>query len=85
LEGIAKYGPVEYGIEDVKNALEVGAVETLLIIDKLIRGKNAQVEEILIHTESLSGNVVIISSIHDAGKQLEALGGIAAILRYKIK
>jgi protein pelota len=85
LEGIAKDGPVDYGIENVKNALEAGAVESLLVIDKLIRGKNAQVEEILTHTESLSGNVVIISSVHDAGKQLEALGGIAAILRYKIK
>ena len=85
LEGIAKGGPVGYGFEDVKNALEVGAVDTLLVIDKLIRGKNAQVEEILTNTESLSGNVVIISSVHDAGKQLEALGGIAAILRYNIK
>ena len=85
LEGVAKDGAVIYGVNETESAVEAGAVETLLVIDKLIRGKNEHVEKILEKTESLSGNVVIISTVHDAGKQLEALGGLAALLRYKIQ
>ncbi len=84
LEGIAKDGAVVYGINETKAAVETGAVETLMVIDKLIRQKNEEIEQILEQSESLAGNVVIISSVHDAGKQLEALGGLAAVLRYKI-
>ncbi|MBW3003287.1 mRNA surveillance protein Pelota, partial [Candidatus Woesearchaeota archaeon] len=41
--------------------------------------------EILLKTvESVNGSVHIISTDHDAGKKLHGLGGIAAILRYKI-
>jgi len=32
----------------------------------------------------MGGNVEIISSEHDAGKQLESLGSIASFLRYPI-
>ena len=84
LEGVAKDGAVIYGIKETENAVMIGAVETLMVIDKLIRGRNSQVEKILEDTESAGGNVVIISSVHDAGKQLEALGGVAALLRYKL-
>jgi len=84
LEEISKDGKVGYGLMETKRAVEVGAVETLLVIDKLIRGKNDQVEQILEKTESTGGTINIISTVHDAGKQLEALGGIAALLRYKI-
>ncbi|MBU0662152.1 hypothetical protein KJ891_01715 [Candidatus Micrarchaeota archaeon] len=31
------------------------------------------------------GTVHIISSRHNAGKQLEGLGGVAALLRYRVK
>ena len=35
-------------------------------------------------TENMGGEVTIISNEHEGGKQLEALGGMAAILRYPI-
>ena len=35
-------------------------------------------------TESIKGSVNIISSEHDGGKKLDGLGGIGAILRYKL-
>jgi len=84
LAGIATNGAVVYGLNETEGALAAGAVETLLVIDKLVRTKNEHVEQILEKTESLAGNVVIISTVHDAGKQLEALGGMAALLRYKM-
>jgi protein pelota len=84
LEGIAKDGPVTYGHEQVKTAIDIGAVDTLLVIDKLVRVKNKEIETLMTDTEESGGKVVVISTVHDSGKQLEALGGIAAILRYKI-
>ena len=34
--------------------------------------------------ENMKGEVMVISCEHDGGKQLESLGGIAAILRYSL-
>ena len=34
--------------------------------------------------ENMKGEVMVISSEHDGGKQLESLGGMAAFLRYEI-
>jgi protein pelota len=33
----------------------------------------------------MGGGVMVISSEHDGGKQLDSLGGLAALLRYPIK
>jgi protein pelota len=74
---------VAYGKKEVKNAAETGAVEQLLILDELLREKD--VEKIMDMTENLGGKVMVISSEHDGGKQLKALGGMAALLRYGLK
>jgi len=55
-------------------------VKQLLVIDHLVREED--VEKIMNNTENLGGKVMVISSEHDGGKQLQALGGIAALLRY---
>ena len=34
--------------------------------------------------DSTKGDIIIISSDHEAGKKLDGLGGIAAILRFKL-
>ena len=34
--------------------------------------------------EYTNGEVLIVSSEHDGGKQLNALGGMAAVLRYRL-
>jgi len=53
-----------------------------LILDSLVREKDHDI--VVRDTEDQKGNVIIVSERHDAGRQLAALGGIAAILRYKI-
>jgi len=73
---------VTYGLNEVKNAAEADAVKNLLVIDELLRKED--VENIMDITENLGGKVMIISSEHEGGKQLSALGGIAALLRYAI-
>jgi protein pelota len=35
-------------------------------------------------TDNAGGNVHIISADHEGGKKLDGLGGIAALLRYKM-
>ena len=42
------------------------------------------IEEIMKQIDNTKGDIFIISSEHEAGKKLDGLGGIGAILRYKI-
>ncbi len=83
LAEIAKDGKFAYGYKEVENALLAGAVQTLLVTDKLVREKKA--DELLKIASERKSDIVIMSMIHDAGKKLDALSGVAAILRYKIR
>ncbi|MDR1691087.1 MAG: mRNA surveillance protein pelota [Candidatus Methanoplasma sp.] len=75
-DGLATYGPSE-----VAAAADAGAVDTLLILDSKLREQDL---DILIRTvEAQQGKVLIVSGQHDSGKELSALGGMGAILRYK--
>ncbi len=75
-------GLVAYGEKEVKFAITSGAVNELLVLDVLVRDK--EIEKVMDSVEYTNGEVLIVSSEHDAGKQLNALGGLAAILRYKL-
>ena len=60
LEGIAMDGAVVYGQVQVENAVAIGAVDHLLVIDKFIRGKNEFIEQLMNNTEKSGGKVVIL-------------------------
>ncbi|MDI6642573.1 MAG: mRNA surveillance protein pelota [Candidatus Hodarchaeaceae archaeon] len=81
---IAKEGLATYGKAEAERAASVGAIEKLLVADELLRANRVDVEELLEETRKTRGEVVVISTEHDGGKQLLALGGIAALLRFKI-
>ncbi len=81
-EEIKKDGLVSYGESQVVDALENGAVERLLISDLLVRRDNGiKILEIAKNTNS---KFTIINTMHEAGKKFEGIGGIAALLRFKI-
>ncbi|MFQ6073196.1 MAG: mRNA surveillance protein pelota [Methanosarcinales archaeon] len=82
LKEIAIDGKAVYGLEEVSSALEFGAIETLLIADETLRLKN--LDKLLRDVEHSQGKVVVFSTEFEPGKKLESLGGIAALLRYKI-
>ncbi|UCE74343.1 MAG: mRNA surveillance protein pelota [Methanomassiliicoccales archaeon] len=82
LSEISKEGNYAYGHKEVENAILAGAVKTLLVTDKLVRGK--KVDELLKKASEKKSEVVIINALHDSGKKLEALGGLGAVLRYRI-
>ncbi len=73
---------VAYGFEDVKKAVEASAVELLVISDTVVR--TSQGDQLLQQAELFQSEFIIINSMHDAGKKLDGLGGIAALLRFNI-
>jgi protein pelota len=89
LEEIAKQGKSAYGIDEVELAANAGAITQLLITDSYIakmreQEKYNRVDNIMKITDKTKGNINIISSEHEGGKKLDGLGGIAAILRFRI-
>ena len=80
---IGKDGMFAYGLDSVKTAADAGAVETLLLLDAKVR--TAEADTLLRTVENSRGTFIIVSSLHEAGRKLESLGGVAAILRYKIE
>ncbi len=81
-EQIARDGPCTYGMNEVAAALEAGAVELLIVSDRLLREGN--VNDMMKRAEEKAANVFIVTSRWEPGKQIESLGGIAAILRYRL-
>ena len=82
MENIGKDGLATYGMNEVSDAASAGAVETLLILDSKLR--ESDLDPIVKDVESQKGTVLVVSGQHDGGKQLASLGGLAAILRYRI-
>ncbi|MGC8663066.1 MAG: mRNA surveillance protein pelota [Thermoplasmata archaeon] len=82
LEEIGKNGKYAYGMDEVKKAIEYGAVEKLLVTDIKIKDEN--ILELMKEAESQNAQVHIISSHHEYGRILQNLGGIGALLRYPL-
>jgi protein pelota len=81
-------GTVTYGLEAVENAVNMGAVEKLVLADVALRDADEQqrlkLEGLMREAEKRGANVTVISTEHEAGAKLLALGGIAALLRFPI-
>jgi len=83
LERLAKEQPVAYGIAEVENAVACGAAEQVLVVDSLLR--NEKILSLLEHAEKLRAKINVLSTEFEPGIKLAALGGIGALLRFKIK
>jgi protein pelota len=81
-EEIKKDALATYGETEVEDALNKGAVERLLISDVLIRTKHG--EKLLKLARRTNSNFTIINTMHEAGKKFDGIGGIAALLRFKV-
>ncbi len=83
-DGLAAYGDAE-----VEMAAQYGAIEHLLITDKKLRGaeeeKRRKLDRLIRDTEKAAGKIHVVSTEHPAGDQLDSIGGIAAILRFKLQ
>ncbi|MEF8879357.1 MAG: mRNA surveillance protein pelota [Candidatus Thermoplasmatota archaeon] len=79
---IKKNGLASYGMEKVEYALKNGAVEHLLLTDELTR--TSEGEKLLQIAKENKSQFTIINTMHEAGEKLQGLGGVGAILRFKI-
>lgn len=89
LAEISKNNLAAYGYKEVEEAASAGAVRTLLISEEYINkmkaiNKYEEVDMLLKNVDAAKGEIYIVSSEHDGGKKLDGLGGVGAILRYKI-
>ncbi len=79
---------VAYGFEEVKRAAGLGAVEKIVLTDKMLResddDKRLLIEEIMETVEQKGGTIAVVSAEHEAGTQLSGLGGVAALLRFSL-
>ena len=82
LRRIAQGLPAAYGKAEVERAIDFGACERLLVSDTLLRDES--VVHMMDRAELLNAAIVVFSSTFEPGKQLEGLGGVAALLRYPI-
>ncbi len=92
MEHISQGAKAAYGIEEVSKAAEFGAVETLLVLDHRLREErqgrgdwDVDVNEVIERVEQQGGDVTVFSAEFDPGRQLKNLGGVAAILRYRLQ
>ena len=72
---------VTYGEKETKKALNMGAVDVLLLSESL---SDALIDEFEELAKQFSTQVKIISTETREGVQLRDLGGVAAVLRYKL-
>ncbi|WFD33670.1 Translation factor pelota [Malassezia cuniculi] len=77
-----------YGERQVVLAAARGAVGTLLLSDALLRNAHPQRRkqwvELGEQIRSFGGQVVVFSTLHESGRQLNSLGGVAALLTYPL-
>lgn len=90
LESLGKgESKITYGFGEVEKAAALGAIERLLVADTFLREapdeKRRLIEEIMRKAEQKGGKVMVVSTGHEAGEKLLALGGIAAFLRFPIE
>ncbi|MBI5388847.1 mRNA surveillance protein pelota [Candidatus Woesearchaeota archaeon] len=90
LAEISRQGAAAYGFREVQAAVVSGAVKMLLVTDTLIRKMRedrtfAELETLMKTADKMQAEVHLISAEHEAGKRLEGLGGIGALLRYKLQ
>jgi len=79
---------VAYGLEEVHKAADLGAVEVLVLADTLLREISDEgrlsLEQLMKSVEARGGKILVVSTEHEAGAKLTALGGAAALLRYAL-
>ena len=73
---------VTYGLEHVNKAIDLGAVDTVLISEQM---PDADVEKLEEKAKMFNTKVVIISVDTREGVQLREMGRVAALLRFPIE
>ncbi len=88
IEELSRGEKATYGIAHVEQAAKYGAIDTLLILEGVFlspkMGIRERLDKLIETVEERGGTVKIISEGHEAANYLKSLGGIAALLRYRL-
>jgi protein pelota len=84
MERVGKGGAAAYGLDAVQDAVEYGAVEHLLVVDEFLRGHRDEIDPLIEGAEQKGGDVTVLSSEFEPGQRVDHLGGVAALLRYRL-
>jgi protein pelota len=77
-------GLAAYGKAEIRKAIEFGAIGKLFVTDELLR-KDKEIETLLDAAEKLKCEIHVFSAENPPGQQLAGLGGIAALLRFRMR
>jgi peptide chain release factor subunit 1 len=73
---------VSYGFDETKHAIEIGAVEEVILSTDLEKDKTDEIEEL---AKTTSAIIKYVSVETEEGIQFKNIGGIGAILRFQIE
>lgn len=77
-----------YGPDEVEKAARLNAVETLMVTDSLFRSSDVHERKRFValceEIESQGREVLVFSSLHASGEQLDSVSGVACILLYPV-
>jgi protein pelota len=82
IKRISQEGAVAYGRNEVIRAIEYGAVEQLLVVDALLHDYG--VSRLMERAERTGAKIVVLSGEFEPGERLVGLGGVAALLRFRV-
>ena len=77
-------GDVAVGIDEVRRALEFGAVDTLLVLDETYKEAGTEIKALVNMVLRTRSRLVIVPSNTEGGGKLRPMGGVAALLRFPI-
>ena len=79
---------VTYGLAGIKNIASTGAIETVILLDSLLKGgsgtKPDEVQTLLREVEKTRGKIFIVSSQSENANQIKSFGGVIGLLRYAL-
>jgi protein pelota len=89
LSSISKGSKASYGMKEVSSSISAGAAEKLIISSKLIekyleKDEFHIIDQLMRDALASRADIMIVENHEESRRQLDALGGIAAILRYDI-
>lgn len=80
---------VVYGFAEIKKIASTGAIETLILLDSLLRGADGinpdEVQQLLREVEKTRGRIFIVSSQSENANRMKTFGGIIGLLRYALQ
>lgn len=79
---IGQNSAIAYGAAEVQTSIDYGAAEQIIVADISVR--ESRMAKMIEGAERLGAGVVVLSTEFEPGKRLIGLGGVAALLRYKI-